>query len=363
MPLFRTSVNRNGSYGNSIQASGRQDWMDVLRGIAIVLVIFGHAYGFAAEELGQENVYLHFFVEMVAPFRIPAMVFLSGLLVPASLAKGAREYLVGKCRAILYPYFLWSGIMLAVLVAAAILIGRAFDTGNFLRVFYNPIEHLWFLGYLFVYYLLALMLARIPAFISAAIFIIVSSIPGVAGGAKFWFLAGFFFLGVYAARQTSLWLSAIHRRSVALVCLSVGIGVFAVTASDRFVERYSALYSPFVLLAIIGASGLMLGVAHHRFFAIFRYIGVRSIIFYLVHWPIILVLNELLVRIVRVDVFGLVAIATMAAISISFLACFIVDRFAFASFFFRLPAQQKPLHGGFGRPAKASPSSQTAVAR
>jgi fucose 4-O-acetylase-like acetyltransferase len=316
--------------------------MDAFRGIAIVLVVLGHAYAFAEEELAQQNTALRITVEMISPFRIPAMVFLSGLLVPASLAKGNSAYLSGKARMVLYPYLLWSLIMIAILVAASQLVGRPFDSTYFLRVFYAPIEHVWFLAYLFLYYLIALPLQRIPAIFPAIVFLVFSVLPGWEGGMKFWFLACFFFLGILAAQYKHLWLSIIRRLPVGLVCLTVGMGAFAASLNDGDSERYVASFAPFVLMSIVGASSLLLYASDARFFIVFRYIGARSIVFYLVHWPVILVLNEVVAKISNIGVVPLVVLSTVAALTISLAICYVMEHVSGIGFLFGLPKRGVP---------------------
>ena len=89
--------------------------MDVLRGTSILLVVFNHAILFAsALPTGSPEV-AWALNQVFAPIRMPLMVFLSGLLVAPSLARGWRQYLRGKARRVLYPYLVWSAIALVLL--------------------------------------------------------------------------------------------------------------------------------------------------------------------------------------------------------------------------------------------------------
>lgn len=295
----------------------RQHWMDSLRGLAIFLVVFGHAYAFGAQETGQTNQALYLFIETFAPFRIPAMVFLSGLLVPKSLAKGALAYLGGKSRTILYPYLLWSIIMLVVLAVSSYLIDGEFNNAYILRVFYSPIEHTWFLAYLFLYYLFALLLSRIMPYVSAAVFLFLAIVPLGYEWNKFWFLAAFFFLGVTAVHYGER-LRRLHGSLVISgAMLLVSLAIFVVTALDGDSERYSVLFSPLVLIAILGAIGVVKRFESSKAWRPFRYMGRHSIVFYLVHWPVILVFDEIASKIASISLIQMVLGSASVALLIS----------------------------------------------
>ena len=78
------------SVGTSATAQQRRTWMDLLRGIAVVLVVFLHASPLEAGGSGGGggwDVNLLF-----RPFRMPMLLVLSGLLLQHSLSKGARHY-------------------------------------------------------------------------------------------------------------------------------------------------------------------------------------------------------------------------------------------------------------------------------
>jgi len=66
-------------------------WMDILRGAAILAVITFHSvtfierYDFEATKLWKN------LNETLTFFRMPVLIFLSGMLLPKSLAKSASE--------------------------------------------------------------------------------------------------------------------------------------------------------------------------------------------------------------------------------------------------------------------------------
>jgi fucose 4-O-acetylase-like acetyltransferase len=87
-------------------ARARQGWIDVLRGLAILLIISLHA-SVIIELFGRKAwAPAVKFNDLFAPYRMPLLMLLSGLLVEDSLRKGPLLYFEGKFRNIAYPYIL-----------------------------------------------------------------------------------------------------------------------------------------------------------------------------------------------------------------------------------------------------------------
>lgn len=97
----------------------RMSWIDVLRGLAVLAVVLHHAALQVTHGRDTNLGWISTLDDAVTPFRMPILMFLSGLLLPLSLAKPWVVYLRGKLRKIAWPYLLWSFLHLGVLVAAS----------------------------------------------------------------------------------------------------------------------------------------------------------------------------------------------------------------------------------------------------
>lgn len=77
-------ADKNAPYKNS---ESRSTWIDVLRGIAILAVIYYHAHLQVVFTLDANLGILTVIDESLRPFRMPILMFLSGFLLPSSFEK------------------------------------------------------------------------------------------------------------------------------------------------------------------------------------------------------------------------------------------------------------------------------------
>lgn len=268
----------------------RIEWMDVLRGTSIVLVVFNHAILFAGSLPTGSPEIAWAINQVFAPIRMPLMVFLSGLLVAPSLARGWRPYLRGKARRVLYPYLVWSAIALVLLYAWGIrdgLVGglapAPVTVWEPLRVLYDPVEHLWFLYDLFLFYVIALAATRIsPLWIAAGAFVAAVLVPDFSVR-RFLVLLVFFMLGVWMSQHPGTLDRVLARRWVVWLCAVVSVGTVAAVALGIGL-RYSALSVPFAAAGIGLAVVAARRIGSARVLRPLRFVGRDSLVYYLVHW-------------------------------------------------------------------------------
>ena len=88
-----------------ITSGTRSNIVDIVKGIAITLVAYGHtAQGMIHREwwVGEGAAFSDTFIYS---FHMPAFFFVAGLFVMSSLAKrGGQHFAVDKLKTILYPY-------------------------------------------------------------------------------------------------------------------------------------------------------------------------------------------------------------------------------------------------------------------
>lgn len=270
----------------------RIGWMDALRGLSVSLVVVVHATG-QFPISGPFGSSLHILNDLVAPLRMPTMVFLSGLLVTRSMAKGMREFLVGKVRGVVHPYVVWTAIMLALWTGPLGLM--PFTWRRLVEPLWQPFDHLWFLHFLFLYYVIALVTRRVrPAIVGLGAIIAAVALTLVTGENKeFAYLAAFFMLGVDVAANSAQW-SALLRSPIARLLAGTAV---LILASLPFWSPAAGWYNPYVIPAV----ALVLVTLWHELTSrssvpsprVFEAIGRDSIVYYVVHWPVLVVAREL----------------------------------------------------------------------
>jgi fucose 4-O-acetylase-like acetyltransferase len=241
-----------------ITSGTRSNIVDIVKGLAIILVVYGHtAQGLIhrAWWTGPEAAFSETFIYS---FHMPAFFFVAGLFVTGSIAKrGGQAFVVDKLKTILYPYVLFT--LINPLIEP--LIGRfKSSTVPFQwRAFFESLldgDSSWFLFVLFFSLMLALLTIRVPAWLRffAAVVVALLPLPGLPAIGRvlheFCFLAAGMWFGTRVYRLEKIrWAPAV-------------LGLILLTAFQlRFILTYgySALWLwPFVILGLTGTAGLFL---------------------------------------------------------------------------------------------------------
>lgn len=254
----------------------RLTWVDSVRGTAILLVIVLHA----SLTLGTYTEYsprsVELFNSALAPFRMPTLMFLTGLFVSRSLAKGTRTYFSGKLRNIAWPYLVWAFI---TLVEAGDL------TVEFaLRAVYNPREtHLWYLWFLVIFYAAAWVLRRVPPVVPAAVALVASQwLPEDYRLEKGFFLFAFFMLGIAFDKHRRRLEPTLASGPVLIVSAAAALITGALSV-DGWKVLYEPLSVPGVLGLIVLAMWAVPRVSAGATRSALEYLGRNSIAFYVSH--------------------------------------------------------------------------------
>jgi fucose 4-O-acetylase-like acetyltransferase len=148
-------------------ASRRIDAVDAVKGLAIVLVVYGHvAQGVYHRGWWDSPVYT-FQERFIYSFHMAAFFFVSGLFVRGSIVKqGVGQFIVQRMRTVLWPY------PLCVIANGAEFFGAGSQAArhNLVRGFFISAltgEVSWFLPTLFLCLLLAALTNRLPVWMMA----------------------------------------------------------------------------------------------------------------------------------------------------------------------------------------------------
>jgi fucose 4-O-acetylase-like acetyltransferase len=268
-------------------------WVDVAKGIAILLVVFGHVErGLVSARWEGHSSLLAAVDFTIYTFHMPLFFFLSGYLSIAPTRKTKQKFASDLMKSIVYPYFLWSTIEVATQIYFGSLTNRTWPLARFVEILWDPVSPYWFLYALFVikifyfainntrvFFAFSLALFAICFFYSGEdiiyeimyfclFFSLGSLVRQVSGANSFTSLPNaswlmFFVLAVLWAAGTAIAFFFLHIGYMAPMILPVSLlGIAMVVAFARVVEPLRYSFLPF-----LGKRSMAIFVTHVFFTA------------------------------------------------------------------------------------------------
>ncbi|MEX1080260.1 MAG: acyltransferase [Homoserinimonas sp.] len=306
----------------------RIDWMDLLRGLAILLVILHHSTQIVSARIDEVPESLTFLSNFFAPFRMPTLMFLSGLLVATSLKRPAGTYIWGKVRRIGWPILVWTIIYVTA-------------SGGSDFAWYEPsfwATYLWFLQFIAAYYLIALLTRWVPVWAFVVLpFIGMFLLPMDSLEQRFLYLMPFFFLGALIERYWAQYAGILSTRWAAVLAIvPIAVAVYSGVVTPLWYHPLAAVPAMVGILILVRLASVIPEVGWLR---PIRFIGKYSLIFYCVHYPVFAGLGRLAERAGVTDpLVGLVGIFTLTLL-VCFGFAYVGRRLPF-SLLFELPRRR-----------------------
>lgn len=86
----------------------RIDWIDIAKGIGILLVLIEHTYTAYNRRMGIiESNDTNFFISVIKSFFMPLFFFLSGVFIKSILSQDLKKVFINKFKRLMIPYFFW----------------------------------------------------------------------------------------------------------------------------------------------------------------------------------------------------------------------------------------------------------------
>lgn len=290
--------------------ANRLGWIDYARGIAIIMVVYRHAYeGIAHMSIGIDLPYWSYILqESVYNLRMPMFFIVAGMFVRSSFHKrGMGLFIRYKWETILYPYFVWAAIQVGVQIAAAPYTNYPMSWAAFLDILYNPraLMQFWFLYALFainLLYALALQYEKWNRRMMVGIGLLLF-LAGAFVNTPLFSLADIFFFGLYfsigdalapyllddenARRIASPKVTAVLLPTVLVaqtIWLAYYMGVPAHSAMDlkgRLVYLAVSIFGEALILQIAFL------LAYQKVADWLRYVGSHSLYIYVMHFLVV----------------------------------------------------------------------------
>jgi len=142
--------------------SERVDWIDVAKGICIIMVVMMHST-LGVEKAAGETGWLGTIVEFARPFRMPDFFLIAGLFLSRRIDAPWRLYIDRKVLHFVYFYVLWLTIQFGF-KAPGIQAEAGWEglAREYLMAFVEPWGTLWFIYHLALFLLLTRLLKNVP---------------------------------------------------------------------------------------------------------------------------------------------------------------------------------------------------------
>lgn len=326
----------------------RRGWMDVLRGVAVSLVVLAHAGLLTEFYSGFTFPGLQSAVSVINPLRMPLLFLLSGLLVPRSLAKGTWNYLRGKLTKVLYPYVLWTIVLIVIGMVTAAQIAPP----NLLFALLQPETTLWFLGYLFCYYLIALLCRWVHPLVIATAALALGAILVDGQWERFWDRAVPFFIGVAIGRSIDGFETFLRQRVLCWVLLLAASAAMVSHVLWGWGVSDTIWMSVITVAFVVGVTGAIMPIAEASPLKPLRYLGKNTIKLYILHWTFIELTLRWLSQATTLGPRPLLGIAVFVAFVPPILVMLLADRFRVVDWLFEWNPRREERRGGELRPEK-----------
>lgn len=286
----------------------RVQWLDVARGLGILLVVAGHTIGGIIDSPAGAHITVlrHVFLAIYT-FHMPLFFFLSGLFVGPRIAKGRTTFLLGMLATIVYPYFLWSTIQYGAIYAAGSMVNRPVEQfwAPILNLPFSSISQFWYLYVLFLMHMAALLIVPrlgtkglFAVAVAARLIVAVVAFPVMI---RLTFTHGLFYaagglVGMTGLEAVRAWVG--RHGSAAVLILLLGITVIGLATTSIIFQQGSALDGlrsfqtsvlawrlPILPAAIAGASAVMIAAMLQRGMtaSILAYLGQRTMAIFVLH--------------------------------------------------------------------------------
>lgn len=294
---------------------GRIDWIDYSKGICMILVVMMHTvinYEFLA---GSEG-WLRPVVDFAQPFRMPDFFLIAGLFLHRTINTDSASYYDKKVLHFAYFYTLWL-IILLPFKEMGLLFTDPMEFGMaFLRAFVEPVNALWFLHMLAIFYVVTRLTRQIPVWAMLIAGLAMNTVYQIGWVDTDWTVINrffdrfiYFYVGYAFAGLIFKGADFVRPNSPMLI---LGLLVWGI-ANWFFAQQgwhHVAVIAP--IFGLIGAAAVCaLGVlmAKHKVGNAVRYIGQNSLVVYLTFYIPMKVTEKVIDRIG--DPLGSVGLSTM----------------------------------------------------
>ncbi|MGI3170906.1 acyltransferase family protein [Pseudooceanicola sp. C21-150M6] len=311
---------------------GRDDRIDLARGIAMILVVFGHAL-VGAKDAGQDTFWVRFLLVVIYSTHMALFFEVSGILSGSMAKRPWAQFTTSMLQRIVWPYVLWSFVIYSIHFMMSGYTNAVIAEYQPWRIFIRPPAVMWFLYVLFIAMIILRVLAPLDRRVTLVVGAVLLLAPYVYSGwpenSRF---VGLFLLAAVAGKAAIPYLTrpAFVAVSAAIMCVVV---VMAWMQSLELLPGYPASQARYIPALVAGpalifaachlarSTGVMSGV--QRFLV---YVGQKTMAIFVTH-ILITAGSRIGLRLVGIDSWPLIIlIATVLGVGLPLIAVTITDR-------------------------------------
>lgn len=271
------------SQNDRLGRDGRVSWIDLAKGLSIILVVQMHSTLGLEAALGVKT-FAGDIVEFARSFRMPLFFLVAGLFLSRTITKGWREFADKKVVHFFYFYVLWLTIQFGF-KAGHLSGGDPVELARlYLIAFVEPFGTLWFIYLLPIFFVTTKLLARVDVRILWAGAALLSALPihtGWIAVDEFASRYVFFVTGYIASNHVFRWAETAADKPVlaaSVVSAFLAINLACVSFGANSLPGAGLLLGLFGAFAIIGG---LSAIAHFDWAGILRFCGRQSLVIYL----------------------------------------------------------------------------------
>ncbi len=136
----------------------RQRWLDVVKGIAIILVVMGHVGSTYGGDAASHS--FNVFHEFIYSFHMPLFMFVSGYLFTSSMKKNYRAMALSKLITYGIPYVVFSIVYWAMKTLGGAFVNNAVSFKDLVMIPIFPLSFMWYLYALLIMTELSLLIGK-----------------------------------------------------------------------------------------------------------------------------------------------------------------------------------------------------------
>lgn len=144
----------------------RTKWVDIAKGIGIILVVYGHVLrGLHEAGIEMSEGFFKYSDTLVYGFHMPLFFFLSGMYAAKWAKRDLATATLQKTRTLLYPYLIWSLLQGVIMISLSSLTNNTEEGLTFTNLGYHialaPYGQFWFLYTLFFLFMLYYLMKKV----------------------------------------------------------------------------------------------------------------------------------------------------------------------------------------------------------